>query len=190
VSRVVFDISMSLDGYITGPNVTAEEPQGDGGLRLVEWARADDERSREVLARGVGSTGAVICGRRTYDLSLPWWKADGPTGQARLPVFVLTHDPPPDPPPDGVYTFPGTGIEGTLSAAREAAGDKTVCVMGGAETGRQYIRAGLVDELSIHLVPIVLGAGTKLFDGDDLALEPLEAVHTPAATHLRYRVNR
>jgi dihydrofolate reductase len=190
VSKVVFDISMSLDGYITGPNVTAEQPQGDGGLRLVEWAMGDDDRSREVLAEGLGGTGAVICGRRTYDLSVPWWEADGPTGAARLPVFVLTHEPPAESPENGVYRFSTAGVGETLEAARATADGRTVCVMGGAETGREYIRAGLVDELSIHLIPVVLGGGTPMFKEDDLELEPLAAVHTPSATHLRYRVKQ
>ena len=187
MSKVTFDISMSLDGFMTAANQTPENPMGDGGLRLVEWAFGADQRDRDVLGNGVAGTGAVIAGRRTYDTSVPWWGADGPTGDARLPVFVLSHRAPDGVPDGGVYTFVD-GVEAALEQARAAAGDKGVTVMGGAETGRQFIEAGLVDELSIHLVPIVLGDGTRMFEGLGVELENLEALQTPAATHLRLRV--
>ena len=144
-----------------------------------------------VLTDGVASIGAVIAGRRTYDDSVPWWGADGPTGPARVPVFVLSHDVPEGTPEGGVYTFVTGGIEAALEQARAAAGEKGVTVMGGAETGQQFLRAGLVDELSIHLVPVLFGSGTRMFDnlGDQhLQLEPTETIQTAAATHLRYRV--
>jgi dihydrofolate reductase len=143
-----------------------------------------------VLIAGAG-TGAVICGRRTYDDSLPWWGADGPTGAVRVPVFVLSHDVPEGVPEGGVYRFVTGGIEDALKQAMDAAGDKDVTVMGGADTGQQYLRAGLVDELSIHLVPVLFGSGTRMFEhlGDQhLQLEPAGTVQTTAATHLRYRV--
>src|SRR3712207_6822028 len=98
MSKVIFDISMSLDGFVTAANVRPEEPMGDGGQRLHEWAFGDDERNRELLAEAVHSLGAVIAGRRTYDHSVPWWGADGPTGPARVPVFVVTHAEPEDVP--------------------------------------------------------------------------------------------
>jgi dihydrofolate reductase len=94
VGKVVFDISMSLDGFMTAANRRPEEPLGDGGERLHEWAFGDDERDREVLSGGVKALGAVVAGRRTYDDSVPWWGADGPTGETRVPVYVLTHDAP------------------------------------------------------------------------------------------------
>lgn len=191
MTKVTFDISMSLDGFVTAANVRPEQPTGDGGEVLVEWAFAGDERDREVLAGGASALGAVIAGRRTYDTSLPWWGANGPTGPARVPVFVVTHDPPDDAPENGVYTFVSGGIERTLEQARAAAGDATVCVMGGADTGRQYIAAGLVDEISIHLVPVLFGAGTRLFDdpgGEHVRLETAEVIETAKATHLRFRV--
>jgi dihydrofolate reductase len=153
MGKVVFDISMSLDGFI----------------------------------------GAVIAGRRTYDDSLPWWGADGPTGPARVPVFVLSHDVPADVPDGDVYTFVTGGIEPTLEQARAAAGDKDVTVMGGAETGRQFLEAGLVDEVTIHLVPVLFGDGTRMFEhlGDgQVRLENAGSTQTPAATHLRFRVVR
>ena len=191
MSKVVFIISMSLDGFITAANRRPEEPMGDGGLRLVEWAMSDDERSRKVLEEGVAEAGAVIAGRETYDTSMPWWGPDGPTGSARRPVFVVTHQAPTDAPEGGVYTFVTNGIHGALEQARAAAGDRTVGVMGGASFGQQFIAAGLVDELQIHLVPVLFGSGTRMFEhlGDEhIQLEPLQVVETPAAIHLRFRI--
>jgi hypothetical protein len=104
LGKVIFDMSMSLDGFVTGPNVRPEEPNGDGGQRLTEWAFGNDERDREILAESGKSLGAIIAGRRTYDLSVPWWGADGPTGPARVPVFVLTHAAPEESPEGGVCT--------------------------------------------------------------------------------------
>jgi dihydrofolate reductase len=135
----------------------------------------------------------VIAGRRTYDHSLPWWGANGPTQEARVPVFVVTHSAPDDAPEDGVYTFVTGGIEEALRRAREAAGDKYLTVMGGAEIGRQYLRAGLVDELSLHVVPVLFGSGTRLFEdtvSEHVDLELVDLVTTDAATHLRLRVKR
>jgi dihydrofolate reductase len=193
MAKVIFDISVSLDGYMTASGRRPAEPMGDGGLRLVQWAFGDDERDRAILTDGIASIGAVIAGRRTYDDSLPWWGAGGPTGEARLPVFVVTHNVPDDAPADGVYVFVTDGIESALEQARAAAGDKDVTVMGGAQAGQQFIAAGLVDELSLHVVPVLFGAGTRMFDnlGDaHITLEPLATVQTPQATHLRLRVAR
>src|SRR5262245_33774112 len=101
-------MSMSLDGFATAAGQTAEEPMGPGGLKLVDWALdEEDARSRELLAAGVGSAGAVIVGRRTYDTSVAWWGDDGPTGDARLPVFVVTHT---ETEPYGVYRFVTDGL--------------------------------------------------------------------------------
>jgi dihydrofolate reductase len=191
MGKVVFDISMSLDGFMTGAKQRPEEPLGDGGEQLHQWASSDDPRDREVLTGGGATLGAVICGRRTYDDSQPWWGADGPTGSDRVPVFVLSHDVPTEVPDGGVYTFVTGGVERTLQQARAVAGDKGVTVMGGADTGQQFLRAGLVDELSIHLVPVLFGSGTRMFEhlGDQhIQLDPAEVIQTAAATHLRYRV--
>jgi len=192
MGKVVYDISMSLDGFITAAGQTPLEPMGAGGQRLHDWAFGDDERDREVLSTGLAGTGAVITGRRNYTDALPWWGADGPTGPARLPIVVLCHEIPADPPPPGgVYTFVTGGVEQALKQAREAAGDKDVTVMGGAETGRQFLAAGLVDEISIHLVPVVLGGGTPMFTGGmPVELENIGSLQTAAATHLRFRVRR
>ena len=190
MTKVIFDISMSLDGFVTASNVSPEEPLGDGGRRLHEWAFGEDERNRELLAEAVNSIGAVIAGRRTYDFSVPWWGADGPTGPARVPVFVVSNSEPEEVPEGGVYTFVDS-IEGALEQARAAAGDQDVAVMGGADIGQQYIRAGLVDEISIHLVPVLLGSGTRMFEhlgSEHIQLETASVIETPAATHLLFRV--
>ena len=192
MTKLVLDISTSLDGFVRAPDPTPEEPLGVGGERLHEWAFGSEERDRQVLAEAGRATGAVICGRRTYDDSVRFWGADGPTGSARLPVFVVTNAAPESSPENGVYVFVTDGIEAALEQARAAAGDQTVCVMGGADVARQYLGAGLVDEVSLHVVPVLFGGGLRLFDGLDepVSLEPIEAVQTPAAAHLRYRVAR
>ncbi len=188
--KVIFDMSMSLDGYMTASGVRPEEPMGDGGQQLHQWALgADDERSGEVLAESLSSVGATIAGRRTYDLSVPWWGPDGPSGAARLPLFVVSHSEPEHVPDGGVYTFVD-GPKEALEQARAAAGEKDVDIMG-ADIGQQLIRAGRVDELHVHLVPVLFGAGTRLFDnlGDDhIQLEITRVVQGSTATHLRYRV--
>jgi dihydrofolate reductase len=193
MSKVIFDISMSLDGFMTASGQTRENPMGEGGLRLVQWAFEGDERDREVIERGVAGVGAVIAGRRTYDTSVRWWGANGPTGEARVPVFVITHSVPEDVPEGSVYSFVTGGVEQALEHAKAAAGEKYVTVMGGAEIGQQYIRAGLVDELSIHLVPILLGAGTRMFEdlGDaQIELELADVTQGQLATHMRFRVGK
>ncbi|HEY1277862.1 MAG TPA: dihydrofolate reductase family protein [Thermoleophilaceae bacterium] len=192
MSSVIFDMSMSLDGYVRAANPRPEEPLGEGGEALHAWAMdADDAEGRAVLERGVAGTGAVICGRVTYDDSLPWWGADGPTGSARLPVFVLTHGAPSDAPAGGVYLFVTTGIEDALAQAKDAAGGRNVTIMGGPAVGNQFLRAGLVDELSIHVAPVLFGAGTQLTEAlpAHIRLEPADHVSTPNATHLRYRLH-
>jgi dihydrofolate reductase len=191
MAKVIFDISMSLDGFVTASNVRPEEPLGEGGQRLHEWAFGEDERNRELLTEAVDAVGAIIAGRGTYDLSVPWWGADGPTGPARVPVFVLTHAEPEDAPEGGVYTFVTDGIERALEQAKAAAGEKDVAVMGGAHIGQQYIAAGLVDEISIHLVPVLFGDGTRMFEhlgGEHFQLETAGVIETPETTHLRFRV--
>jgi dihydrofolate reductase len=191
VGSVIFDISMSLDGYVTAAGRTPEEPMGRGGLRLVDWAIGDDERGRKLLDDAVGQLGATIAGRTTYDTSLPWWGPDGPSGSARRPVFVVTHQAPDESPEGGVYEFVTDGIEAALARAQSVAGEAAVVVMGGADLGRQYIAAGLVDEIQIHLVPVLFGGGTRMFDdslADHVDLEPVEVIETPVAIHQRFRV--
>lgn len=192
-SLVVFDISLSLDGFMRGPNPRTDKVLGDGGDHLHAWvgdqATAVDRQLLEDSMRGAG---AVICGHRTYDDSLPSWGADGPTGAARLPIFVVSHAMPAKLVPNGVYRFE-RGIDAALRAAQTAAAGKDICVMGGADVGRQFIRAGLVDELSLHIAPVLLGAGTRMFGDGEPELRGLRVksiVNSPRATHIRYEIGR
>ena len=194
MGKVIFDISMSLDGFITGANRTPAEPLGDGGEHLHDWAfNSKNAYNRSLISQSVNTTGAVICGRRTYDDSLPFWGADGPTGAARLPVFVVSHHQSKEVPGKGVYTIVTDGIKSALQQAKKAAGDKNVTVMGGADIGQQYIKAGLVDELSIHLVPVLFVSGTQMFANlgeAHVQLEPIQTIETPEAIHLRLRIGK
>lgn len=188
MGNVIFDTSMSLDGFMTAADRTPEVPLGPGGEVLTQWAM-DDPAGVELLGRWVEQLGASIAGRVTYDTSLPWWGPDGPSGAARRPLFVVTHQAPEATVEGGVYSFVTDGIESALGQARAAAGDRNVVVMGGADLGQQYLRAGLIDEIQIHLAPVVFGAGTRMFENIGwLDLEPLETVRTERATHLRFRL--
>jgi len=186
---VILDISMSLDGYVTAAGVRPEEPMGDGGQQLHEWAFGDDERGRDVLAESVRNVGASIAGRRTYDLSVPWWGPDGPGGAARTPTFIVSHGTPDQVPEGGVYTFVGSPIE-ALEQAQAAASGKDVDVFS-ASIGRQLLRAGRIDEIRVHLVPVLFGAGTRLFEdlGDShVQLEIIGVDEGTKATHMHYAV--
>jgi len=189
MTKVIFDISASLDGYVTASDVRPEEPMGDGGQQLHEWAFGADARGREILAESLSSVGASIAGRRTYDLSVPWWGADGPGGLARTPTFIVSHSEPEKIPEGGVYTFVDSPEE-ALELARAAAGDKDVDVFS-ANIGQQLLCAGRVDEIHLHVVPVLFGAGTRLFEnigGDHIQLAIARVQEGPKATHLRYAV--
>jgi len=194
MGKTIFDISMSLDGFITASNQTPEQPLGAGGEQhLHHWAFSSDETNRRYIEQAVDGLGAYICGRRTYDHSLPWWGADGPSGLGRKPVIVVTHQAPTPNPPGSVYRFVTDGIESALEQAQAAAGDKDVSIMGGADIGRQFLAAGLVDEISLHVVPVLFGSGTRMFEDlhrGHVQLEAVDVLPTPLATHLRYRVVR
>ena len=190
MGKVIYDISMSLDGFITAANVRPEAGLGDDGERLHDWAfNSADPRNRELLAKGA-SLGAIISGRHNYDLAVPYWEADGPTGDARVPTIVVSHSVPKTIPVGGVYIF-ADSIEGALAKAKKAAGNKDVAVMGGANIAAQFVKLGLVDEISIHLIPVLFGSGIRLFehlDSEHIALETLEVIETKEAIHLRFRV--
>jgi len=185
MSKVIVDISMSLDGFATAANVRAEEPLGDGGERLHAWLDGDD-RDRDQLRRAQQAVGVIVCGRRTYDHSLPWWGETGPSGEARVPVVVVTGRGD-APAPGSAYTFVD-GIEPALERARELAGGSGVSILGGPDVIRQCLAARLVDELWLHVAPVLLGDGIRLFERIGAELEPLEAIQTAAATHVRYRI--
>jgi dihydrofolate reductase len=141
VSMVIYDMSMSLDGFVTAAEISPEEPLGIGGERLHEWAfPGTDPRGISLLEQSVQSEGAIIVGRRTYDASLPWWGTNGPTGETRTPVFVLTHRESPPPLDGGVYTFVTDGIDSVVEQAKAVAGDKNVGVSG-VSVGQQLIEA-------------------------------------------------
>jgi dihydrofolate reductase len=188
--KVIFDMSMSLDGYATAAGVRPEEPMGDGGQQLHQWALGTgDPRSAEILAESLRRVGASIAGRRTYDLSVPWWGPDGPGGEARTPTFIVSHDTPEHVPEASVYTFVNSPIQ-ALELAQTAAGDKDVDVFS-ASIGQQLLRAGRIDEIHVHLVPVLFGAGTRLFEdlgGTHVQLEIIRVVEGSKATHLRYAV--
>ena len=127
MGNVIFDISMSLDGFITGANVRPEAGLGDGGEQLHEWGfNSADPRNREIV-ESWASTGAIIVGRTTYDLSIPYWGSDGPNGVARIPTVVFSHNVPQDIPDGSVYSFVN-GVEAALEKAKHAAGDKDVSI--------------------------------------------------------------
>jgi dihydrofolate reductase len=187
VGNVVIDMSMSLDGYIAAPNDTPEQGLGEDGMRLHDWAFGDPSVFERVYGDLTENTGAVIMGRRTYDNSIENWGGKGPLGE--VPCFVVTHRPIED--ADPIFTVVPDGIESALARAREAAGEKTIGLMG-ANLDQQFLAAGLVDELRIHLVDVLLGGGRRLFDvlpqRIDLELKALS--QTGSVAHLDYRVLR
>jgi dihydrofolate reductase len=183
--QVFLHLSMSLDGFAAGPNIGHAHPLGAGGERLHAWMADDPAIAAEFFA----GTGAFVLGRRMFDLGIDLWGEDGTFGR---PCFVLTHreravlrrGP-------TTFTFVGDGIASALAQARAVAGEKNVCVAGGPTLAQQYLAAGLIDEVRIQLIPVLLGAGTRLFDnigGAQIELERTRQIATPAATHLGFRV--
>jgi len=192
MGKVLMEITMSLDGYTTGPEVSAEEPMGRDGERLHEWMFAG--KSAAEVERWqtdhFSTIGAVIIGRRMADLGIGPW-GEEPTYHA--PCFVVTHRPAETIVKKGgtSYIFVTEGIEDAMAQAKAAAGEQDVMVEGGADVDRQYLNAGLIDEIRLHVAPIVLGAGSPLFTGvrPDLRLVPIQATNSPLATHLTYQVD-
>ena len=210
MSKLRVHISVSADGYVAGPTQSIEHPLGEGGESLHDWTvvlRAwrephgkeggEENASNPVLEDAQANVGAEIMGRGKFgggpgpwgDDPWPGWWGDDPP--FHMPVFVLTHHPrEPLTLSDTTFTFVTKGIESALEQARAAAAGKDVTVGGGADVINQYLAAGLVDELEVHVVPLVLGGGARLFEGvgPDLALEQIRAVEAPGVTHLKYRV--
>lgn len=199
MSKVTCDMTMSVDGFAAGPNQTADKPFGDGNVdALHRWMfEQSDQNAAELEA--ITSAKAYVMGRNMFgpirgewdEAWTGWWGDDPPY---HAPVFVLTHHPREQVPMQGgtTFTFVTDGIEAALARAREAAGDGDVAIAGGAHTVNQYLAAGLVDELRLHVAPVVLGRGERLLDGAGaLALEPIgEVSGTDLVTHLHYRVVR
>jgi dihydrofolate reductase len=194
------DISVSLDGFVAGPNDSVDNPMGDGGERLHEWifglaswraphgySGGETNRDDEIMAESFRDTGAIVLGRRMFDNAKGW----GDEPPFHMPVFVLTHETRADFEKQGgtTFTFVTDGVESALAQARAAAGGKNVAVGGGANTIQQFLSAGLLDELQIHVVPVLLGGGVRLFDGlGQVDLETTRVVDSPAVTHLKFRV--
>jgi dihydrofolate reductase len=187
VGNVVIDMSMSLDGYIAAPNDNPEQGLGEDGMRLHNWAFDDPSVFERIFGNLVEETGAVIMGRRSYDNSIDAWGGKGPLGEVRC--FVLTHRPLEG--ADPVFTVVNDGIESALAQAQEAAGEKRIGLMG-ADIDQQFLAAGLVDEIRIHLVDVLLGGGRRLFDElpQRIELEQTGFSQTDGVTHLEYRVRR
>jgi dihydrofolate reductase len=211
MSSVNCHISISLDGFVAGPNQSTENPIGEGGMRLHQWGFAtaswreqhgleggERNLSAEVVEKVVEGVGAYIMGRKMFgggdgpwdQAWTGWWGEDPPF---HAPVFVLTHHrrEPLQMQGGTTFTFIADGIEAALEHARAAAAGNHVAIAGGAATVQQYLAAGLLDELYLHVVPIILGAGERLLENvGDPILEPVEVIATPAVTHVRYRVVR
>ena len=212
MGKLILDISMSLDGFVAGPDPSLDDPLGKGGEGLHEWvvATADWRESHgksggeknvdsDVIAEQIERIGATIMGRKMFSggegpwdddpRSSGWWGDEPPF---RHPVFVLTsHEREPLELGATTFTFVTDGIESALEQARAAAGEKDVGIGGGGDVAQQYLRAGLVDEMQIHVAPVFLSGGVRLFEGvgPDLKLEITRVIESPAATHVQYRVS-
>jgi dihydrofolate reductase len=189
MTRVICDMSMSLDGYVTGPNDSRENPFGDGAEMLHDWifdAATDEDRA--VLHDMRDSVGAIVMGRTSFDKNEGdgGWDDGGPLGST--PCFVVTHHAPERSHPS-LYTFVTDGVATAIEQAKQTAGDKKVSLFG-ATVMQQALPLGLVDEIRVHVIPVLLGGGTPLFAALDstISLERTQAVATPAATHLGFRV--
>jgi len=209
MNSITCHLAMSLDGFAAGPNQSLENPLGEGGMRLHEWAVATEtwraqhgldggehNSDAEVIDQVTRDVGAYVMGRRMFgggdgpwdENWTGWWGEEPPF---HAPVFVLTHHPREPLTMRGgtTFTFVTDGIESALDQARKAAGEKDVSIAGGASTVQQYLAAGLLDELLLHHVPIVLGAGERLLENvGDPTLEPVEVTASPTVTHIKYRV--
>ena len=209
---VFLDISMSLDGYVAGPNQTLEQPLGEGGeqlhdwvVRLEAWRKPHGREGGEtgpdgdLYAATVDRIGAVIMGRRMFSGGQGPWAADpnadawwGDNPPFHVPVFVLTHHEREPVEKEGgtTFHFVTEGAESALEQARAAAGDKDVSIAGGADVAQQYLRAGAIDDVTLHLAPVLLGGGVSLFGdlGTDLRLMLTNVLEAPLATHLQYQV--
>ena len=172
---------------MAGTDISAAEPMGRGGARLHEWVFADNEVDKGVIADTFAAVGAVVLGRRTFDVGLDEW-GDTPYP---APSFVVTHRPEPDRAMKSAsFSFVTDGIGNAVVRARAAAGDKDVVVMGG-ETIQQCLRDGLIDALHLQIAPVVLGGGLRMFDDvGHFELTPIAAMISPQVTHLRYQIVR
>jgi dihydrofolate reductase len=204
MGKVAADISMSLDGFVAGPNDGPELPLGEGGERLHEWVYdlaswrephglpgGKTDHDSEILDEAFKSAGAVVVGKRMFDNAGGW----GENPPFHMPLFVLTHEAREKEAKEGgtTFTFVNEGIESALEQAKSAAGDKNVSVGGGANTIQQYLRAGLLDEIQIHIVPMLLGGGIRLLEhleAEHTQFEKTRVIDSARVTHLLFRVVR
>jgi len=208
---VTCQISVSLDGFVAGPHQSLDNPLGEGGLRLHEWVfptaswrrmqgqeGGEDGPDSDVAAEVAEGIGAYIMGRKMFGGGPGEWDSEwkgwwGPNPPYHVPVFVLTHHPRESLTMEGgtTFNFVTDGIQSAMGQAQAAAGDRKVSIAGGASAVRQFLAAGLLDELYLHIAPVVLGAGERLLEdvGDPL-LEPVKVVASPAVTHIKYRIGR
>lgn len=200
MGKVTFDITVSLDGYVAGPNDGPELGLGEGGERLHEWAyeleswrephglEGGETNPSSTVMEEMSSSGAVVVGKRMFD-NARGWGDEPPFGK---PVFVLTHtEREPLTKGDTTFTFVTDGIESAIEQAKAAAGEKDVSIGGGASTIQQALKARLVDEAQLTVAPLLLGGGVRLFEGlgpDDARFELVRVLEGPKATHLKYRV--
>ena len=200
MSLITCHVSVSLDGYLAGPDQTVDNPLGVDGLRLHQWHFNADEPGHDVDAAArddlLRPRGAYVMGRNMFGPVRGEWEGDwrgwwGPEPPYHAPVFVLTHYPRDPIEMDGgtTFHFVTTGIDAALARAREAADGAEIGIAGGASTVRQALAAGAIDELELDIVPVLLGAGERLLDNvDDPGLQPIIVRASPFATHVRYRV--
>ena len=188
MSKIIYNMSMSLDGFVRAAGYTPAKPLGIGGEKVHEWFFSEDRATQQFVEKMLGSIGAVVSGRTTYNDSA--WGADGPTGPKRLPTFVVTHNAPASSPENGVYTFVTGGIVAAVEAAKEAARGKDVSIMGGPSIGTQALAAGIVDEVVVSIVPVLFGDGLSMFQSlpKQIQLERTSVIDTRDAVHLVYRV--
>ena len=201
MGKVVFDISVSLDGYVAGPDDGPELGLGAGGERLHDWVvelkswrephgleGGETNASSAIVEEGLSAAGAIVVGKRMFDNAHGW----GDVPPFHMPVFVLTHTArEPLAKSDTTFTFVTDGIESAVEQAKAAAGEKNVGIGGGANTAQQALKAGLVDEVQLNVAPVLLGGGVRLFEGlgpDDAEFELVRVIEGPRATHLKYRV--
>ena len=195
---VTANLSISLDGFVAGPNQTLEDPLGEGGERLHDWM-FQQRAANQAIVDQILAPKAYIMGRNMFgpirgdwpdDEWKGWWGDDPPY---HGPVFVLTHHPRASVEMAGgtTFHFVTTGIDDALSRAKAAVGNGRVSIAGGASTVRQYLAAGHIDRIIVSISPIMLGGGERLFDGlDDLSLTPVDVLHNELATHITYDVPR
>jgi dihydrofolate reductase len=191
MGKVTCDITMSLDGFIAGANVRVGNGMGDEGDRLHAWMFGTNTQTDDaIMAEKNASPGAILIGKRMFDVGFEPWGDPPPFGK---PVFIVTHEAREPLHMQGgtTYTFVTKGIEAALELARQAAGDKDVGIWGGANIIQEYLKAGLLDEMQIHVVPVLFGDGTRLFEdlgGRRIELKRTSTVDTPGATHFRFSV--